>query len=111
MIQDHNLLNIWQLILSGHEATASWGIDATALCNIEHGISFKLEGTKFKGWVEIIFDELDNCFNIFLRNQDSLNLIQTISTSELITAIGNQPKDIDVDILEKTRNEFGFLKL
>ena len=34
MIQDHNQLNIWQLILNVHEATTSWGIDATTLCNI-----------------------------------------------------------------------------
>lgn len=104
-------LELWKLILSGHEATASWGIDGNTLRRIEKGISFRLEGEKYDGWVEITYDEIDNCFYVFLRNQDELKLIETISTSELIAAIRNQSKNLDKTQLESTRKEFGFTKL
>lgn len=104
-------LGLWKLILSGHEATASWGIDSNTLCSIENGISFRLEGEKYDGWVEIVFDEIDNCFIVFFRNSEELKLIETISISEMIAATHNPPKDIDAGQLENARKEFGFTKL
>lgn len=103
-------LEIWKLILSGHKATASWGIKSDTLCRIENGISFRLEGEKYDGWVEIVFDNIDNCFNVFFRNSEELKLIESISTSEMIAATRNPPKDIDADQLETARKEFGFTK-
>lgn len=111
MEEKEKKLGLWSLILSGHEATASWCIDSNTLCRIENGISFHLEGETYDGWVEIVFDEIDNCFNVFLRNQEDLKLIETISTGELIAATHNQNKDIDMVQLENARKEFGFTKL
>ncbi|WP_291530617.1 hypothetical protein [Bacteroides sp. UBA939] len=73
----------------------SWGFNSPV--TIENGLRFKVQGFKFKGAVEIVYNEGKDLFNInFIKNGKVSDTIEDVYFDMLVEAIDTR--------VEKTAN-------
>lgn len=101
---------IWRIILSGGPVTMSWGIDFRTIRQIENGLSFHVQGLKFKGTVEIIYDEGSDYFNVvFVKegNPTERETLEGIAFDELVRIIDERVEYTGSDYMERIKREYG----
>lgn len=100
---------IWKIILAGGPVSMSWGIDTRTLRLIENGISFHVQGLKFTGIIEIVYDEGSDYFNINLvADEDTTKheTLQGIAFDELVRVIDEMVEYTGADYIERIKREY-----
>lgn len=101
---------IWRIILSDSPVTMSWGIDLRTFRQIAKGLSFHVQGLKFKGTVEIIYDEASDYFNVsFVKDGDATEkeTLKDIAFDELVRIIDERVEYTGSDYMERIKREYG----
>lgn len=100
---------IWKIILSGGPISMSWGIDTRTLRLIDNGISFHVQGLKFTGIIEIIYDEGADYFNLNLVADDNTTKpekLEDIAFDELVRIIDERVEYTGADYMERIKREY-----
>ena len=72
----------------------SWGFNSPK--TITNGLSFKVQGFKFKGTVEVVYNEDTDLFDIsFIKINKVVEIIEGIYIDQLITVIDNHVEKVD----------------
>lgn len=73
----------------------SWGFNSPM--TIENGIRFKVQGFKFKGWVEVVYNEGTDLFDIsYVKGKNVVKTVEGVFFDMLVDVIDNY--------VEKTSN-------
>ncbi len=81
---------IWKIILSSGAIAMSWGIDPDSLRQIPNGLTFHVQGMKLKGFVEIVYDEGNDYFNVsFVKDENPTEkeTVEDVAFDELTNVI------------------------
>lgn len=72
----------------------SWGFNSPKV--IANGLSFRVQGFKFKGTVEVVYNEGTDLFDIsFIKRNKVVEIIEGIYIDQLITVIDNHVEKVD----------------
>lgn len=72
----------------------SWGFSSPKA--IANGLSFRVQGFKFKGTVEVVYNEGTDLFDIsFIKRNKVVEIIEGIYIDQLITVIDNHVEKVD----------------
>ncbi len=72
----------------------SWGFNSPK--TITNGLSFKVQGFKFNGTVEIIYNEGTDLFDIsFIKRNKIIEIIEGIYIDQLVSVIDNHVEKVD----------------
>lgn len=63
----------------------SWGTNS--LIAYENGLSFKVQGFKFKGTVSIVYNEGTDLFDISFKNENGIEKIEDVYVDTLVDVI------------------------
>lgn len=73
----------------------SWGFNSPIA--ITNGLKFKVQGFKFKGWVEVVYDEGKDLFKVtFIERNNVVHVVEDVFFDMLVEVIDN--------VVEKTEN-------
>ena len=89
---------IMQILKSQIIKMWSWGFNSPKSLPNNKGLKFKVNGFKHKGWVEVIYDEGVDAFNINLLNYRN-NVVKQINGAYLDNLV-----DVIDNAVEKTDN-------
>lgn len=98
---------IMQILKSQLMKMWSWGFNNPIALANNKGIKFNVNGFKHKGWVEVVYDEGADLFNINLLN-DSNNVVKQINgvyLDNLVDVIDNAVEKTD-NYEERIKNEY-----
>lgn len=85
----------------------SWGFNSPK--TISNGLSFKVQGFKFNGTVEIIYNEGTDLIDIsFIKRNKIIEVIEGIYIDQLITVIDNHVEKVD-NYKERVEAEYSLL--
>lgn len=73
----------------------SWGFNSPIA--ITNGLKFKVQGFKFKGWVEVMYEEGKDLFKVtFIERNNVVHVVEDVFFDMLVEVIDN--------VVEKTEN-------
>ncbi len=104
---------IWKIILSSGAIAMSWGIDPNSLRQIPNGLRFHVQGLKLKGYVEIVYDEGSDYFNVsFVKDENPTErtTIEDIAFDELTDVIDRHVEYTGADYKERLMEEYNLSK-
>ena len=85
----------------------SWGFNSPKV--ISNGLSFKVQGFKFKGTVEVVYNEGTDLFDIsFIKRNKVVEIIEGIYIDQLITVIDNHVEKVD-NYKERVEAEYSLI--
>jgi len=99
---------IWKIILSSGAIAMSWGIDPDSLRQIPNGLKFHVQGLKLKGYVEIVYDEGSDYFNVsFVKyeNPTEKETVEDVAFDELTNVIDSHVEYTGEDYNERVERE------
>jgi hypothetical protein len=98
MIMESMANYIMQILKSQVIKMWSWGFNSPKSLPNNKGLKFKVNGFKHRGWVEVIYDEGTDAFNINLLNNRN-NVVKQINGAYIDNLV-----DIIDNAVEKTDN-------
>ena len=85
----------------------SWGFNSPKA--IANGLSFKVQGFKFKGTVEVIYNEGADLFDIsFIKGGKTVEVVEGIYLEQLVTVIDHHVELVD-NYKERVEDEYSLL--
>lgn len=102
---------IWKIVCMGGAITMSWGIDPSSLRMIENGVRFHVQGLKLRGFVEIVYDEGSDYFNLsFVKDENPTEreTVEDVTFDELVRVIDEKVEYTGTNYTEQIRKELGF---
>lgn len=85
----------------------SWGFNSPKA--IANGLSFKVQGFKFKGTVEVIYNEGADLFDIsFIKGGKTVEAVEGIYLDQLVTVIDHHVELVD-NYKERVEDEYSLL--
>lgn len=99
---------IWKIIQMSGAIAMSWGIDPNSLRQIPNGLKFHVQGLKLKGYVEIVYDEGSDYFNVSFvsdENPTERTTIEDVAFDELTKIIDGQVEYTGTDYNERVIRE------
>ncbi len=99
---------IWKIILSSGAIAMSWGIDPDSLRQIPNGLIFHVQGLKLKGYVEIVYDEGSDYFNVsFVKDENPTEkeTVEDVAFDELTNVIDRRVEYTGEDYNERVERE------
>ncbi len=99
---------IWKIIQMSGAIVMSWGIDPNSLRQIPNGLKFHVQGLKLKGYVEIVYDEGSDYFNVsFVKDENPTErtTIEDVAFDELTKIIDGQVEYTGTDYNERVIRE------
>lgn len=85
----------------------SWGFNGASM--IENGLSFKVEGFKFRGKVEVRYNEGTDLFDIRLvKNTKTVEEITDVYADQLVNVIDNHVEKVE-DYENKVKEEYSLI--
>ncbi len=99
---------IWKIILSSGAIAMSWGIDPDSLRQIPNGLKFHVQGMKMKGFVEIVYDEGSDYFNVgFVKDENPTEkeTVEDVAFDELTHIIDRHVEYTGEDYNERVERE------
>lgn len=94
---------ILQKLLSQAVLVCSWGFNSPT--TIENGLSFSVNGFKFKGVVKVVYNDVSNTFTVkLIKEGEIVKTIERICFDELINVIDNEVEKVSnyESIVEET---------
>lgn len=83
----------------------SWGFNSPTRLSDNRGLAFKVQGFKYKGWIEVVYDEGLDTFSVILK-QTGMK-VEDVYFDELVNVIDSLVERTD-DYQEKVSKEYGF---
>lgn len=72
----------------------SWGFNSPKV--ISNGLSFKVQGFKFKGTVEVVYNESSDLFDISLiKGGKAVEAVEGVYIDQLVSVIDNHVEKVD----------------
>ena len=85
----------------------SWGFNSPKA--IANGLSFKVQGFKFKGTVEVVYNEGSDLFDIsFIKCSKIIDAVEGVYIDQLVTVIDNHVEKVD-NYNERVEAEYSLL--
>lgn len=85
---------ILKILLTQPIIVFSWGFNT--LTAIRNGLRFKVQGFKFYGTVEIVYNECTDVFDVkLIKNGNVVELIEGIYLDSLVDVIDNRVEMVD----------------
>lgn len=83
----------------------SWGFNSPTRLSDNRGLAFKVQGFKYKGWVEVIYEEGLDTFTVVLKKTGKK--VEDVYFDELVNVIDSLVERTD-DYEERVNKEYGF---
>lgn len=83
----------------------SWGFNSPTRLPEDRGLAFKVQGFKYKGWVEVIYDEGLDTFTVILKKIG--NKVEDVYFDELVNVIDSLVERTE-DYEKRVNKEYGF---
>lgn len=99
---------IWQILRISGAIAMSWGIDPNSLRQIPNGLRFHVQGLKLKGYVEIVYDEGSDYFNVsFVKDENPTEkeTVEDVAFDELVNVIDRHVEYTGEDYNERVKRE------
>lgn len=99
---------IWKIILSSGAIAMSWGIDPDSLRQIPNGLKFHVQGLMLQGYVEIVYDEGSDYFNVsFVKDENPTEkeTVEDVAFDELTNVIDSHVENTGEDYNERVVRE------
>lgn len=85
----------------------SWGFNSPK--TITNGLSFRVQGFKFKGTVEVVYNEGTDLFDIsFIKRNKIIEIIEGIYFDQLVTVIDYHVEKVD-NYKERVEAEYSLI--
>lgn len=85
----------------------SWGFNSPK--TIPNGLSFKVQGFKFKGTVDVVYNDGTDLFDIyFVKRGEIVEAVEGIYIDQLVTVIDSQVEKVD-NYNERVKAEYSLL--
>lgn len=85
----------------------SWGFNSPKA--ITNGLNFKVQGFKFKGTVEVVYNDCTDLFDVsFIRDCKTIETIEGIYIDQLVSVIDNHVEKVD-NYKERVEAEYSLL--
>lgn len=84
---------------------SSWGFNSPTRLSDNRGLGFKVQGFKYKGWVEVVYDEGLDTFSVILKNTGKV--VEDVYFDELVNVIDSLVERTD-GYEERVKEEYGF---
>lgn len=99
---------IWKIVLNSGAIAMSWGIDPGSPRQIPNGLRFHVQGLKLKGYVEIVYDEGSDYFNVsFVKDENptEMETVEDVAFNELPNVIDSHVEYTGEDYNERVERE------
>ncbi|MBD5331049.1 MAG: hypothetical protein HDS00_04000 [Bacteroides sp.] len=83
----------------------SWGFTSSTRLSDNRGLAFKVHGFKYKGWIEVVYDEGLDTFSVILKKTGKT--VEDVYFDELVNVIDSLVERTD-DYQERVNKEYGF---
>lgn len=100
---------IWKIVCMGGAVSMSWGIDPSSLKMIENGVRFHVQGLKLRGFVEIVYNEGSDYFNVsFVKDENPTEreTIEDVAFDELVRVIDERVEYTGSDYTDRIKREY-----
>ena len=94
---------IYTILMSKLMVVLSWDFNSPNA--ITNGLRFKVQGFKYTGTVEVIYNAGADLFNVHLTNDTVVTDVYTDSLVEVIDALVERTKDYE----ERVKKEYGLI--
>lgn len=94
---------IYNILISKLMVIMSWGFNSPIA--ITNGLRFKVQGFKFTGVVEVIYNEGTDLFNVHLSNGTIVADVYVDSLVEVIDGLVERTNDYE----ERVKKEYGLI--
>ena len=85
----------------------SWGFNSPK--TITNGLSFRVQGFRFKGTVEVVYNEGTDLFDIsFIKRNKIIEIIEGIYFDQLVTVIDHHVEKVD-NYKERVEAEYSLI--
>lgn len=95
---------IYTVLMSKVMVVLSWGLNSPIA--IADGLRFKIQGFKFTGTVEVIYNAGTDLFNVHLSNGTVVADVYVDSLVEVIDGLVERTNDYE----ERVKKEYGLIK-
>ena len=82
----------------------SWGFNSPTRLSDNQGLAFKVQGFKYKGWVEVVYDEGLDTFSVILKKTGEV--VEDVYFDELVNVIDSLVERTE-DYEKKVNDEYG----
>ncbi|WP_300860330.1 hypothetical protein [uncultured Duncaniella sp.] len=96
---------ILQILRSQLMIMWSWGFNSPTRLSDDRGLAFKVQGFKYKGWVEVIYEEGTDTFTVILKK--TAKKVEDVYFDELVHVIDSLVERTE-DYEERVYKEYGF---
>ena len=96
---------ILQILCSQLMIMWSWGFNSPTRLTDNKGLAFKVQGFKYKGWVEVVYDEGLDTFSVILKKTGKV--VEDVYFDELVNVIDGLVERTD-DYEKRVNEEYGF---
>lgn len=83
----------------------SWGFNSPTRLSDNRGLAFKVQGFKYKGWIEVVYDEGLDTFSVILK-QTGMK-VEDVYFDELVNVIDSLVERTE-DYEKRVNEEYGF---
>lgn len=83
----------------------SWGFNSPTRLSDNRGLAFKVQGFKYNGWVEVVYDEGLDTFSVILKKTGKV--VEDVYFDELVNVIDGLVERTD-DYEKRVNEEYGF---
>lgn len=83
----------------------SWGFNSPTKLANNRGLAFKVQGYKYKGWVEVIYEEGLDTFTVILKKTGKK--VEDVYFDELVNVIDGLVERTD-DYEQRVKSDYGF---
>ena len=83
----------------------SWGFNSPTRLSNDRGLAFKVQGYKYRGWVEVVYEEGLDTFTVILKKTDKK--VEDVYFDELVNVIDSLVERTD-DYEEHVSKQYGF---
>jgi len=85
----------------------SWGFNSPIA--IANGLKFKVQGFKFKGWVEVVYEEGKDLFKVtFIERNNIVHVVEDVFFDMLVEVIDNAVEKTE-NYTERVNSEYSLL--
>lgn len=96
---------ILQILRSQLMVMWSWGFNSPTRLANDKGLAFKVQGFKYRGWVEVVYDEGLDTFSVILKKTGKT--VEDVYFDELVNVIDSLVERTD-DYEERINKEYGY---
>ncbi|MDE7448816.1 MAG: hypothetical protein K2M72_01225 [Paramuribaculum sp.] len=96
---------ILQILRSQLMIMWSWGFNSPTRLADNKGLAFKVQGFKYTGWVEVVYDEGLDTFSVILKKTGEV--VEDVYFDELVNVIDSLVERTE-DYEKRVNKEYGF---